>query len=191
MVYNQKYVAQFMINGQAPENVEEIRCENVLAFKISPSADISWYNTFVGPYGFDLGTKYIETVYPGADKMSWCSAIDQEGFTAIWTGNTPRAVAEEIWDAEAQWCLLNNHKRDLVFFDQLTSETQNMYLYLATLFYIIHRLRDVTVKSGVDTLINYKEVSEGILAMINNEMYLQSWPTIKLRPDIEYLNIVN
>ncbi len=192
MVYNQKYAAQFMIHGEAPENVEEIQRENVLAFAVSPSSDITWYNTFIGPHGFDLGSKYIEVTYPGANKQDWCSMIDQEGFTAIWdTTLFAKEVAEVLWDSEAHWCLLNGHKRDLVFFDQLDVETRKMYLYLANLFYVINGLQLTTTKSGYNCLINYKEVSEGILGMLNDERYDGAWPTIKLRPDIDYLNLVN
>lgn len=191
MVYNQKYTAQFMRNGQAPENVEEIQNQNVLAFKISLSQDRSWYNTFVGPSGYDLGSKYVEVTYPGASKLEWCSMIDQEGFNAIWASKSAREVAEEIWDGESHWCLLKGYKHDLVFFDQLPSETQDMYLYLANLFYIIDALQCTSKKTGHSCFINYKEVSEGILGMLNDDRYDERWPTIKLRPDIDYLNIVN
>ena len=189
MVYNQKYAAQFM--NHAPENVEEIQLQDIYPFTISPSLDQAWYDTFTGPCGYDLGSRYVEVTYPGANRVEWCSMIDQEGFNAIWAKKSAREVAEEIWDSESHWCLLKGYKRDLVFFDQLPSETQDMYLYLANLFYINDALQSTIKKTGHNCFINYKEVSEGILGMINDKYYYGEWPTIKLRPDIDYLNLVN
>ena len=192
MVYNQKYAAQFMLNNQAPENVEEIHHENICPFMIAPSNDDTWYKTFIGPHGYDLGSRYFEVTYPHCDKNSWISAIDQEAFNAIWKGtNHPRIVAEAIWDAECHWALLNSQKHDLVFFDQLESDKQDMYLYLAHLFHIINSLQRVVTQTGHKCLINYKEVSEDIITMLHADNYIEVWPTIKLRPDIDYLSTVN
>ncbi len=193
MVYNQKYAAQFMKNGNAPENIEEIRKEDVCTFFVTPTKDNTWYKTFVGPNGFDLGSRYFEVTYPGGDKMSWISAIDQEAFNAIWTGTKhPRIVAEAIWDAESHWALLNGQKqRDLVFFDQLDSDTQDMYLYLAHLFHIINTLNEVSQKTNIKCEINYIEISEGILQMLVATNYVETWPEFKLRPNINYLPTID
>ncbi len=192
MVYNQKYAAQFMKNGNAPENVEEIRKEDVCAFFVTPTKNDTWYHTFIGAHGFDLGSRYFEATYPGCDKMSWISAIDQEAFNTLWKGaDHPRTVAEEIYDAESHWVLLNNQKRDLVFFDQLESDVQDRYLYLSHLFHIINTLDQVYKKTGIKCEINYNEISEGILQMLAATNYVETWPEFKLRPHINYLPTVD